>query len=97
MRHPAIAIALLLVIALAGCDRMRKPDLPGGVIVKPQVVTITREVYVRVPAELTDPLPIAEGPLAQCPMVAADRKQQLLRANADRKAARALSGTEANP
>lgn len=97
MRASAIAIALLLVIALAGCNRVRKPDLPGGVIVKPQVVTVTREVYVRVPAELTDPLPIAEGPLAQCPMVAADRKQQLLRANADRKAARALSSTEAKP
>lgn len=97
MRMPAIAIALLLVIALAGCNRVRKPDLPGGVIVKPQVVTITREVYVRVPAELTDQLPIAEGPLSQCPMVAAERKQQLLRANADRKATRALSGTEAKP
>ena len=91
------AIALLLVIALGGCNRVRKSDLPGGVIVKPQVVTVTREVYVRVPAELTDPLPIAEGPLAQCPMVAADRKQQLQRANADRKAVRALSGTEAKP
>ena len=97
MRASTIAIALLLVIALAGCNRVRKPDLPGGVIVKPQVVTVTREVYVRVPAELTDPLPIAEGPLSQCPMVAADRKQQLQRANADRKAVRALSGTEAKP
>lgn len=97
MRMPAIAIPLLLIIALAGCDRARRPDLPGGVIVKPQVVTVTREVYVRVPAELTDPLPIAEGPLSQCPMVAAERKQQLQRANADRKAVRALSGTEAKP
>lgn len=97
MRASAIAIILLLVIALAGCNRTRKPDLPGGVIVKPQVVTVTREVYVRVPAELTDPLPIAEGPLSQCPMVAAERKQLLLRANADRKATRALSGTEAKP
>ena len=97
MRTSAIAIALLLAIALAGCSRARKPDLPGGVVVKPQVVTITREVYVRVPAELTDQLLIAEGPLSQCPMVAAERKQQLQRANADRKAVRALSGTEAKP
>lgn len=95
MRAPVIA--LLLCLSLTGCPGLRKPDLPGGVIVKPQVVTVTREVYVRVPAELTDPLPIAEGPLAQCPMVAADRKQQLQRANADRKAVRALSGTEAQP
>lgn len=97
MRLSAIAIAALLILALAGCDRVRKPDLPGGTVVMPKVVTVTREVYVRVPAELTDALPIAEGPLSQCPMVAADRKQQLLKANADRKAVRALSGTEAKP
>ena len=96
MRMPAIAIVLLVGV-MTGCASTSKPDLPGGVIVKPQVVTVTREVYVRVPAELTDPLPIAEGPLSQCPMVAADRKQQLLRANADRKAVRVLSGTEAKP
>lgn len=95
MRAPVIA--LLLCLCLTGCHGLRKPNLPGGVIVKPQVVTITREVYVRVPAELTDQLPIAEGPLSQCPMVAAERKQQLQRANADRKATRALSGTEAKP
>lgn len=97
MRHALIITAALLIVALAGCNRVRKPDLPSGTVVAPKVVTVTREVYVRVPAELTDPLPIAEGPLSQCPMVAADRKQQLLKANADRKAARALSGTEAKP
>lgn len=97
MRAYPAAIAMLLVIAVAGCDRVRKPDLPGGVIVKPQVVTIQREVYVRVPSELTDALPIAEGPLAQCPMIAADRRKVIEQANADRKAVRALSGTEAKP
>lgn len=97
MRLPAIAIAALLAATLTGCPRNTKPDLPGGTVVMPKVVTVTREVYVRVPAELTDALPIAEGPLSQCPMVAADRKQQLLKANADRKAVRSLSGTEAKP
>lgn len=97
MRAPAFAITMVLIAALPGCASVRKTDLPGGVIVKPQVVTITREVYVNVPAELTDPLPIAEGPLSQCPMVAADRKAQLERANADRKAVRALSGTRVEP
>jgi hypothetical protein len=97
MRAPAFAIAMVLIAALAACSRASKPDLPGGVIVKPQVVTVTREVYVDVPAELTDPLPIAEGPLSQCPMVAAERKAQLERANADRKAVRALSGTRVEP
>lgn len=97
MRLSAIAIAALLLLALSACDRMRKPDLPDGVIVAPKVVTVTREVYVRVPAELTDQLPIAEGSLAQCPMVAADRRKVIEQANADRKAVRALSDTEAKP
>lgn len=90
------AIALLLVFALSACNRQdRKPDVPRGVIVQPKVITVTRTEYVRVPAELTDPLAIAEGPLSQCPLVAAERKKQLQKANADRKATRALSGTEA--
>ena len=97
MRLSAIAIAALLVLALAGCNKARKPDLPGGVIVKPELVTVVRREYVRVPAEFTDPLPIAEGPLSQCPLVAAERRKALEEANADRKAVRALSGTEAKP
>jgi hypothetical protein len=80
-----------------GCARDTKPDVPHGVIVKPKVVTVTRTEYVRVPAELTDPLPIAEGPLSQCPMVAAERRKTIEKANADRRATRALSGTEAKP
>ena len=54
MRASAIAIIPLLVVALAGCNRVRKPDLPGGVIVKPQVVTVTREVYVREKKRVTE-------------------------------------------
>ena len=98
----AIRLALLFwmvvsLCAFGACGRAAKPDVPRGVIVQPKVVTVTRTEYVRVPAELTDPLPIAEGPLSLCPVVAADRKKQLLKANADRKASRALSGTEAKP
>lgn len=96
MRPFALAIAASLILSLAACQNA-KPDLPKGTVVMPKVVTVTREVYVRVPAEFTDPLPIAEGPLAQCPMVAAERKKTLVEANADRKATRALSGTEAKP
>lgn len=94
-----IALGLALIALLAACGRTAgvKPDVPRGVIVQPKVVTVTREVHVRVPAELTDPLPIAEGPLSQCPMVAAERKKTLQKANADRRATRALSGTEAKP
>lgn len=90
--------AFVVLLLTAGCaGNGRKPDVPRGVIVQPKVVTVTRTEYVRVPAELTDPLPVAEGPLAQCPMVAAERRKTIEKANADRKATRALSGTEAKP
>jgi hypothetical protein len=96
----AIRFALMfwLVALVAGCaGKNTKPDIPRGIVVQPKVVTVTRTEYVRVPAELTDPLPIAEGPLSQCPMVAAERRKTIEKANADRRATRALSGTEAKP
>lgn len=102
-RHRDIAMRVLatlcavFVLLLAGCAKGTKPDVPRGVIVQPKAIAVTRTEYVRVPAELTDPLPIAEGPLSQCPMVAADRRKTIEKANADRRAARALSGTEAKP
>lgn len=91
-------LCAVFVLLLAGCaGKGTKPDIPRGVIVQPKVVTVTRTEYVRVPAELTDPLPIAEGALSQCPMVAADRRKALEQANARFKSIRALSGTEAKP
>lgn len=92
-----ILIAGLVLVLSACADKTARPDVPRGVIVQPKVVTVTRTEYVRVPAELTDPLPIAEGPLSACPDVAAERRKALQKANADRKAVRALSGTEAKP
>lgn len=91
-----IILAVLILLA-AGCRKDTRPDIPRGIVVQPKVVTVTRTEYVRVPAELTDPLPVAEGPLSQCPMVAADRRKTIEKANADRRATRALSGTEAKP
>src|SRR5690606_28509408 len=71
-------LCAMLVLLTAGCaGNGTKPDVPRGVIVKPKVVEVVREVYVRVPAELTDPLPIAEGPLSLCPMVAAERRKTI--------------------
>ena len=92
-----LLILVAFALVLAGCGRNTKPDIPRGIIVQPKVITVTRTEYVRVPAELTDPLPIAEGPLSMCPDVAAERRKALHKANADRKATRALSGTEARP
>lgn len=90
-------LTCILALCLTACSgASTRPDLPHTVTV-PRAVNVVRQVYVQVPAELTDPLPIASGPLAQCPMVAADRRAQLERANADRAAVRALSGTEVKP
>lgn len=86
-----------MVLLLAACGRNAKPDVPRGVIVQPKVVTVTRTVYVDVPANLTPELPIAEGPLSMCPDVAADRAKTIRKANANAKAIRALSGTEVKP
>lgn len=98
MRLSAISIALLLVVVLTGCPReATKPDVPRGVIVQPKVVTVTKYVYVRVPDRLTSILPIAEGPLSQCPDVAAARKAQLQRCNADREETGAIEGAGAKP
>ena len=91
-------LCAVCVLLTAGCaGKGTKPDVARGVIVQPKLVEVVREVYVRVPAELTDPLPIAEGPLSLCPMVAAERRKTIEKANADRRATRALSGTEAKP
>lgn len=93
-----LMLITLLVALLAGCpSKATKPDVPRGIIVQTKLVEVVRTEYVRVPAELTDPLPIAEGPLSLCPLVAADRRKTIEKANADRRATRALSGTEAKP
>lgn len=73
----------LLTLALAGC---------GRTVVEPRIVYVDRYVYVEVPATLTDPHPIAEGPLAHCPVVAASRKAELEQCNADKSAIRAIEG-----
>ena len=73
----------LLTLALAGCARP---------VVKPQIVYVDRFVYVEVEPELTNPHPIAEGPLAHCPLVAAARKTELLKCNAHKAAIRRIEG-----
>lgn len=93
--------ALLLIVALltlAACKHAVKPDLPGpDKIVTPTVVTVERVVYVRVPADLTKPEPIAEGPIAQCFDVAAQRRAALARANSKLKQISQIQGTEVQP
>ena len=73
----------LLTLALTGC---------GRTIVEPRIVYVDRFVYVEVEPELTTPHPIAEGPLAHCPVVAAARKAELEQCNADKAAIRGIEG-----
>ena len=91
MRLLAIAAALAL---LTGCPgQARKPDLPSGTVVKPTAVLVEREVYVAVPTNLTQERPIAEGPLERCWFVAADRKAELVKANAQLREIAEIEGT----
>ncbi len=79
MKTVALIIALLL---LAGCGR--------GVVIQYVPVEVERIRYVAVPAELTNPHPIAEGSLSQCPDVAAQRAVELRRCNVDKAAIREI-------
>jgi hypothetical protein len=80
------ALLLLSVLLLAGC--------PGQirVITKPVDVPVVTIKVERVPGELTDEHPVAEGPLSECPVVAAQRKQELQACNSDKKAIRERHG-----
>jgi hypothetical protein len=77
----------LAVLLLAAC-------CPVRVVTKP--VPVTRDV-VRiepVPDVLTAPHAVAEGALADCPVVAAQRKAELQACNGDKAAIRARHGGE---
>lgn len=77
-------IAVALCAALTGCGGKR-------VVIEYVPVEVVREVYVPIPAELVAPHPIAEGPLAHCPVVAAARRAELEKCNADKAAIRQVS------
>jgi hypothetical protein len=94
---PAFAL-LLAPLLLAACQRGgHKPDLPEGPAVLPQVVTVERVRYVAIPAHLTQELPVAEGPLSQCPDVAARRRADQEKLNSRLRQIRAIQGTEVKP
>jgi hypothetical protein len=78
MRWPVAALAVML----------------GGCATVPGVQVVERIVYVPVPAELTQPHEVAEGPLSQCPLVANQRRQALEACNADKAAIAEIEGTD---
>lgn len=93
-----LLLILLLVLATAACRKDTKPDLPPAAgAVLPVVQLVERRVYVPIDAELTRPEPVAEGPIAMCFEVAAQRRAAIDRANAKLKAIAAQQGTGAKP
>lgn len=94
-----LLILAMLVLGSAACRKdVRGADIPAqGAVVVPEVVTVVRERYVRIRPELTAQHPIAEGPLAQCPDVAAARKAELQKANAKLGEIAGVQGTEVKP
>ena len=94
----ALAGMTRLIWVVGNHDSDGPRDLPGeDKIVTPTVVTVERIVYVKVPAELTRPEPIAEGPIAQCFDVAAQRRAALQRANSKLKQISEIQGTKVKP
>ena len=91
-----LLILLAAAAALGACaGKPTRPVLPDAAgAVAPQVQIVERIVYVRVPAWLTTPEPIAEGPLRQCPQIAAQREAALASCNAKLQAVGAIEGTE---
>lgn len=78
-----IRLALLLAVAaLAGCQqRVVKEYVP---------VEVVRYIYAPVDPALTNPHPIAEGPVSACPDVARQRKRELEACNADKAGIRSI-------
>lgn len=93
-----VLLLLAILLLLTACKPAVKPDLPGpDKIVSPTVVTVERVVYVAIPANLTRPEPMAEGPIAQCFDVAAKRRAALQRANSKLTQIGRIQGTEVHP
>ncbi len=94
-----VLLLLPLVVLATSCQRGDvRPDLPPACPSgDAQVRVVTRTVYVDVPARLTVQEPIAEGPLSECPAVAAERRAAIERANARAAQIRAIKGTEVKP
>lgn len=93
MRQPVQLLILLACAMLAGCAGM---GCKTDVLHVPEIVEVERRIYVPIDPEHTAEHPIAEGPIRACLAVAADRKAELAKCNADKRAIRAMQGGPAN-
>lgn len=92
-------ILMIALVALTACGKksLVKPDLPDATPVAPTIVYVDRVRYVHVPKALVEEQPIAEGPLSQCPDVAAARKKALKVLNAHVREIGLIEGTAVKP
>lgn len=81
--YPQLLTAAL-ALALAACQSAEP-------LVKVETVTLPQSKYVGIPEKLTDPCPIAEGPLSKAPEVARQRKASLQTCNGKLQRIRELS------
>lgn len=84
-RRLLILLLLAATAVVAGCGRDR-------IVTRPVPVERVRLVVEPVADALTEPRPIATGPLSECPRVAAERRTELETANAQLAAIRARHG-----
>lgn len=86
-----LSLTALLLSACAGNGGTKLPSADGAVA--PVVQIVERIVYVPIDSALTGLEPIAEGPLAMCPQVAAERRAALQRCNAKLRQIDQVDGT----
>jgi hypothetical protein len=98
-RTPRLLIAFTAALVLSACVRgQTKPDVPGAsAVVKPTIVTVYVDRYVRIDPELTRILPIPEGSLSQCPDVGAARKAAMINYAARMQQISQIQGTPVKP
>ena len=78
---------LIFAVLLTSCK--------GVTVYEPVPVSSELLVYVPVPTELTEPQPVAKGPLRDCPSVAKARAAALEQCNADKASIARIQGTSA--
>lgn len=81
-------VAALALLALTACT----PD--PVYITRPVYIDRVQQVVQPIPAELLQPHAIAEGAPSQCPSIAAQRRAELVKCNADKAAIAGIAGAK---
>jgi len=92
MRGPSIVLGVTACVLSACATPAQKPFHTA--LMPAPLVAVERVSYVRIDPVLTEEHPIAEGALSACPIVAAERKAELVRCNAKLGQIREIEGTE---